>query len=155
MYLFGNRPVKPIYPKIKYNYINLNKNKVNWETNVEICCSLGMQPIQIISKDEQICLKNLTSKNWNLNLNYWTGGTTRGCKDNWSWCTSDNSLGIADDLIWESGSPNSNVDCVSMKLKLKTSEGPVLVSRNCTDRFVYACEVSCKLCLLISQVAAT
>jgi hypothetical protein len=108
---------------------------------VDICCSLGMQPLDITSKNEQLCLKNLTKTDWKLNLNYWTAGTTRGCKDNWAWCSSENPVGLADDLIWESGSPNSKHDCVHMKIKHKTSEGPILIARNCSDRFVFACKV--------------
>jgi hypothetical protein len=77
-------------------------------------------------------------------LNYWTGGTQRSCKGQWSWCAGADSVAFPDNLPWASKQPDNRAgadDCVNMRLLLNAT-GIVLADKNCSDKYVIACEVS-------------
>jgi len=109
-----------------------------------------MSPLIIETLQEQQCLNNLTKKDWKGNYNYWTGGSQQGCKGVWGWCDPEgikplDSLGT---LQWETGQPDDkggNQDCVHLKYMVTAGKVPVkgffLTDRNCSDRYIFACEV--------------
>jgi hypothetical protein len=77
-------------------------------------------------------------------LNYWTGGTARSCKGQWSWCAGAVSVAFPDYLRWAFNQPDNRAgaeDCVNMRI-LQNATGIVLADRNCTDNYVIACEVT-------------
>jgi len=81
--------------------------------------------------------------NWSYNFNYWTGGTTQGCPGQWSWCGTQPVLGLSDDLKWEKGQPDNKggkEECLHMRF-VQNSTGTILTDRNCSAKYIYACEV--------------
>jgi hypothetical protein len=118
----------------------------NWDQNWNFCCSLGMEPIIIESRDEQNCLSNLTtSVNWQNNFNYWTAGTQRGCSGQWHWCGSSDKAELKTELQWERFQPDDkggNESCLHMRVFTTGRDlGVKLTDRNCADRYVLACQV--------------
>jgi Lectin C-type domain len=129
--------------------------QVTWEKNWQMCCSLGMSPLAIDTLEEQQCLSNLTKSNWKGNSNYWTGATQQGCRGSWSWCdpNGQKTFDPQTNLVWETGQPDDkgkNEDCIHMKLVAVTGKTPssnfYLTDRNCSDRYIFACEV--RFCVL-------
>jgi hypothetical protein len=77
-------------------------------------------------------------------LNYWTGGTQRSSKAQWSWCAGADSVAFPDNLPWAFNQPDNRAgadDCVHMHL-LQNETGIVLADKNCSDKYVVACEVT-------------
>jgi hypothetical protein len=79
---------------------------------------------------------------WKLNYNYWTSGTQKNSPGNWTWC----GLGqrrLNSDMIFETKVPDKNgtEDCISMRIG-RNGSGIQLIAKNCTLRFIYACQVS-------------
>jgi hypothetical protein len=137
---------------------------MTWEQNWEICCSLGMQPLQIKSQEEQTCFNKLTSGtkiyifsncllytectkgNWSYNFNYWTSGLQKeGCPGNWSWCGSNGKHEqISGDLSWQTGQPDNKTgkeNCLHLRI-FSNQTGGKFSDRNCSHNYIYACEVS-------------
>jgi Lectin C-type domain len=82
---------------------------------------------------------------WKYNLNYWTGGTQRSCKGQWSWCAGADSVAFQDNLTWALNQPDNRAgadDCMHMRFPQNASAGIVLADRNCSDKYVIACEVT-------------
>jgi len=83
--------------------------------------------------------------NWKGNHNYWTSGTQKGSKGQWWWCKQDGSAtSFSTDLIWEKGQPDNkggNEDCTHLRFIMNTT-GTILSDRNCTSKYIFACEVS-------------
>ncbi|XP_059482381.1 uncharacterized protein LOC132200727 [Neocloeon triangulifer] len=120
--LFGNKPV-------------------TWDENFAICNSIGMRPLDISSPQMMTCLNNLTSANWKYNFNYWTGGSQRGCKGQWAFCPSGDPV---PDEAWLPGQPDNDgiQECVHLRIYDKNKTlGVRLSDRNCTDLYIYACEM--------------
>ncbi|XP_059483401.1 uncharacterized protein LOC132201331 isoform X2 [Neocloeon triangulifer] len=114
----------------------------NWSESHAKCCSLGMTTIALETMDELNCLSNFTSKNWGYNFNYWTAGTSAGCKGQWAWCSSTISVPMMGNMTWASNQPDNadgNEKCMHMKL-LQNNTGIVVSDRNCSKLFVIACE---------------
>jgi hypothetical protein len=87
----------------------------------------------------KICLDG-----WKYNFNYWTGGTARSCKGQWSWCAGADSVAFPDNLPWALNQPDNRAgadDCVHMRF-LQNATGIVLADKNCSDKYVVACEVN-------------
>jgi Lectin C-type domain len=83
---------------------------------------------------------------WKFNLNYWTGGTQRSCKGQWSWCAGAESVAFPENLKWASNQPDNRAgadDCVHMRF-IQNSTGIVLADKNCSDKYIVACEVTMK-----------
>jgi hypothetical protein len=76
-------------------------------------------------------------------LNYWTGGAQRDCKGQWTWCAGSNKVTIKESLYWAYNQPDNKAggdDCIHMRL-LQNTTGIVLSDRNCSDKYIVACEV--------------
>jgi hypothetical protein len=118
-----------------------------------------MRPIVFESVEELQCLSNFTNckcpkekghnysiqnvANWKFNFNYWTGGIQRDCKGQWSWCSGSEASKVVNNLTWSLGQPdnkNGGDDCLQMRI-LQNETGIALSDRNCSDRYVIACEV--------------
>jgi hypothetical protein len=81
--------------------------------------------------------------NWKFNFNYWTSATSRGSKGQWNWCTGTSSLPLTSNLTWAFNQPDNKggvEECLHMRL-MQNSTGVALSDRNCSDKFVIACEV--------------
>jgi hypothetical protein len=81
--------------------------------------------------------------NWKYNLNYWTGGAQRDCKGQWTWCAGADKVTLSQSLNWAYNQPDNKAggdDCIHMKL-LQNTTGIVLSDRNCSDKYIVACEV--------------
>jgi Lectin C-type domain len=107
-----------------------------------------MEPIVLESAEEQNCLSDLTtSTNWKYNFNYWTGGTQQGCKGQWKWCGAVDPT-IKTSLQWAPNQPDNkggNESCLHLRIfNNATYFGVKLTDRNCTDKYVYACQVNIK-----------
>ncbi|CAB3384994.1 Hypothetical predicted protein [Cloeon dipterum] len=110
-FLFGNRPL-------------------TWDENYDFCCSLGLEPLNIADEIEDNCLQNFVKSSWNLNYNYWSGGTSRGI-----WCPSNKRVGVK--IV-----PNNGLDCLRMQVARNVSiEAPAIswTHRNCSWRYMPAC----------------
>jgi hypothetical protein len=65
LFLFGPKSVNIFFPFFlminnKYSYVR----QADWESNYKICCSLGMQPVNIFSSAKPTladCMNNATS----------------------------------------------------------------------------------------------
>jgi hypothetical protein len=132
-----------------------------WEQNFQKCCSMGLTPIVFETTAELSCLSNITKSNkhkncnliitsseksgsWPYNLNYWTGATQKGCKGQWAWCSGLSTSPLPDNLTWAFNQPDNKAggdDCMQMRLMQNTT-GISLFDRNCSDKFVFACEVN-------------
>jgi Lectin C-type domain len=119
-----------------------------------------MNPIIFTSAEKQKCLSNHTKSyllylhllidiatiktaNWTGNLNYWTGGF-QGCRGQWGWCTGADFIPIAENLNWATNQPEmlkENENCVHMRIH-KNDSSTALSDRNCSDRYIFACEVA-------------
>jgi Lectin C-type domain len=121
---------------------------------------MGLKPIAFETTAELKCLSNFTNSipsmitrvlslntklgNWTYNFNYWTGATQRGCKGQWAWCTGLSIAPLPDNLTWGFNQPDNRAggdDCIQMRL-MQNSTGVALFDRNCSDKFVIACEVN-------------
>jgi len=118
-------------------------------------------PINFETTEELACVSNFTAgnfgqlvyqsrvyvfffkANWQYNFNYWTGATQKGCKGQWGWCSGSEILPLPDNLTWAFNQPdnrNGADDCLQMRL-FQNKSGIALYDRNCSDKFVIACEV--------------
>jgi hypothetical protein len=159
--LFGNTLVC-ILSIAKKSSVNKKKlSKVTWEENWAKCCSLGMKPIVFETAEELHCFNNLSQNGdleswlsiinieygtfqgaWKFNLNYWTAGTNRDNPGQWSWCGTHPLQGISDSLQWGLGQPDNlkgKEEC--LHLLVTNGTGITFSDRNCSLRFLYACEV--------------
>jgi len=113
----------------------------------QLCLSSYTQ--SIIIKECAIFINNLQIKaNWTGNLNYWTGGFQE-CRGRMGSCAGENFVPIAENLTWAPNQPNllkEGANCLHMRIH-KNASSTALSARNCSDKFIYACEVS----LLIVQ----
>lgn len=82
---------------------------------------------------------------WRWNSNYWTWGfrLNKSTSENFHWCNAD-VLEVSSSVVqWHSGQPDNlggNQRC--MHLRVLTNVSKMVVSdRNCSDKYVYACEV--------------
>jgi hypothetical protein len=85
---------------------------------------------------------------WPYNLNYWTGATQKGCKGQWAWCSGLSTSPLPENLTWGFNQPDNKAggdDCIHMRLMQNTT-GISLFDRNCSDKFVIACEVNIICC---------
>jgi len=76
-------------------------------------------------------------------LNFWTGGSQLACKGEWAWCSGSAASPIADNLTWAFNQPDNKLgadDCLHMRI-FQNKTGIALSDRNCSDKFVIACEV--------------
>jgi hypothetical protein len=92
-----------------------------------------------------ILLLTFNEGNWNFNFNYWTGGTNKNFPSQWSWCGSQPVVGLSDNLKWETGQPDNRggkEECLHLRF-VQNATGTILTDRNCTAKYIYACEV-CK-----------
>ncbi|XP_059486862.1 uncharacterized protein LOC132203244 isoform X2 [Neocloeon triangulifer] len=116
------------------------KSIVDWEANLNRCCSLGMQPIMLESDEKRNCFNNLT-KDWIFNSNYWTAGRKVTDLNEYNWCTTSQVF-TKNTNMWATGYPNTtltaNEGCVHLRIvknsKVETTE------RNCTDKYVFGCQ---------------
>jgi len=137
------------------------KSQGTWEQNYERCCSLGLSPIIIERIEELNCLSNFTKSTnifkyfnplsnnvslldkWAYNFNYWTGGTQKGCKGQWAWCSGSGNVPFPENLTWTFNQPDNKGggdDCIHMRLN-QNDTGVAISDRNCSDKFIIACEV--------------
>jgi hypothetical protein len=68
------------------------------------------------------------------------------CKGQWSWCSGVEASPIVENLTWSFGQPdnkNGGDNCLQMRL-FQNATGIALSDRNCSDRYVFACEVISK-----------
>jgi Lectin C-type domain len=82
-------------------------------------------------------------ENWTYNFNYWTSATQKGSKGQWAWCTGQTTALLPDNLTWAFNQPDNKAggeDCIQMRLT-QNATGIALSDRNCTNKFVIACEV--------------
>jgi hypothetical protein len=80
--------------------------------------------------------------NWTGNLNYWTGGFQE-CRGRLGGCASDIFVPIEDNLTWAANQPDllkEGANCVHMRIH-KNASSTALSTRNCSDKYIYACEV--------------
>lgn len=82
--------------------------------------------------------------NWTLNYNYWTAGTRQGsCLGYYNWCNSPGNATLLGNLTWQSGSPKKKSgleECIQLKLEINGG-GARFRDKNCTAKFVFACQV--------------
>ena len=84
------------------------------------------------------------SDSWPYNFNYWTGATQKGCKGQWAWCSGLSKSPLPDNLTWGFNQPDNKAggdNCIQMRL-MQNKTGISLFDRNCSDKFVIACEVN-------------
>jgi Lectin C-type domain len=92
---------------------------------------------------------NKTIGFWPYNFNYWTGATQKDCKGQWTWCSGSSAVALPENLTWGFNQPDNKAggdDCIQMRL-MQNATGIALFDRNCTDKFVIACEVKYDLFL--------
>jgi hypothetical protein len=78
--------------------------------------------------------------NWTGNLNYWTGGFQQ-CRGQLGWSSEGNFVPIAENLTWAPNQPDLLIaNCLHMRIH-KNASSTALSARNCTDKYIYACEV--------------
>jgi hypothetical protein len=91
-------------------------------------------------------VQNFPAMNWTLNYNYWTSGTRQGsCLGNYSWCDPGNATLLGGNVTWEPGSPDNKLgleECLHLKIRSNGS-GMWLTDKNCSARFIYACQAVC------------
>jgi len=123
-------------------FSNFNKTlqKGTWAENYARCCSLGLRPVWFKDASEMECLSKEVS-NWTLNWNYWTGGTQQSCWGQWAWCSAQGPDPLVQGLRWAQGQPdNPQEGCLHLRI-IKNATGLVLSDRNCTSKYVMACQV--------------
>ncbi|XP_065341970.1 uncharacterized protein LOC135940828 [Cloeon dipterum] len=122
----------------------LFSNKLGtWQQNWDFCCSLGMHPIWFNSASDFECLSNSTKANWTQNWNYWTAGHAMGTWGQWAWCPG--AVNLPDSLSWAPGQPDNaqqpDENCLHLQVT-KNSSGVVLSDRNCSHKYIIACQES-------------
>ncbi|CAB3372998.1 Hypothetical predicted protein [Cloeon dipterum] len=112
-----------------------------WQQSWDLCCSLGMKPISFSSASDFECLSNTTKDMiWTKNWNYWTAGRAMGTWGRWAWCPG--AVNLPDSLSWAPGQPDNNQtdeNCLHLQVT-KNSSGILLSDRNCSHKFVIACQ---------------
>jgi hypothetical protein len=89
--------------------------------------------------------------NWTGNLNYWTGGF-QACKGQWGWCSASNFVPFASNLSWGLNQPEltkENENCLHLKIN-RNSSGVQINDRNCSDKYVFACQV-CQYFFIVGE----
>ncbi|XP_065342115.1 uncharacterized protein LOC135940912 [Cloeon dipterum] len=111
-----------------------------WQQSWDFCCSLGMHPISFISASDFECLSSKTKEKWALNYNYWTAGRAMGTWGRWAWCPG--AVFLPDSLSWAPGQPdNAQPDELCLHVQVtKNASGILLSDRNCSHKFVMACQ---------------
>jgi hypothetical protein len=132
---------------------------MTWTENWEKCFSLGMKPIAIDDIGQQTCLDDLAKSskieanlfkkiiddslnldNWLHNLNFWTSGRKNVfCQGKWEWCST--GVEMPPDIKWATGQPDNKggaENCLHLRF---APTGISFSDRNCTNRYVFACEV--------------
>jgi hypothetical protein len=103
-----------------------------------------MAPISFENLAEQNCLTNLSQPIWPINFNYWIGGTQEDKYGQFYWCLNQSAVYLDANLIWANNTPDYKTvkNCLQMKyVKTNTSIALQILNRNCSDKFVSACEV--------------
>ncbi|CAB3361886.1 Hypothetical predicted protein [Cloeon dipterum] len=119
------------------------KSVVDWQTNYNRCCSMGMTPILITDDSNRTCLNSfLKSPNplWNYNLNYWTGGRKILGNGTFMWGTTN--LQFSTSKLWLPGEPKGltyTESCVNLYLNT-ASKNISITGRNCSDLYVFGCQ---------------
>ncbi|XP_065341913.1 uncharacterized protein LOC135940787 [Cloeon dipterum] len=127
----------------------LFSNKLGtWQQNWDFCCSLGMHPISFSSAADFECLGKTTKAKWTQNWNYWTAGRAMGIWGQWAWCPG--AIDLPDSLSWAPGQPDNyqkNENCLHLQVT-KNASGIILSDRNCSHKYVMACQLTYKFCMV-------
>ncbi|XP_065338016.1 uncharacterized protein LOC135938329 [Cloeon dipterum] len=121
---------------------------VNWQTNHDKCCSLGMTPITMENEDKKKCLENITNPSvWKYNYNYWTAAHKTSMNDTFQlfeWCLP-NAANFptfgSTSSYWMPGQPRAinGENCVHLQVNKSLSK-VFLTARNCSNLFVFGCQ---------------
>ncbi|XP_065332660.1 uncharacterized protein LOC135934671 [Cloeon dipterum] len=117
------------------------KSIVTWETNVNMCCSIGMKPLAFETLEKFNCFKDITQYEvWPYNFNYWTSAHQIFSNNTFQWCLY-NTPGTFTNAnpMWATGHPNNLVfeECVHLSISKNTTE---LTQKSCTNTFVFSCK---------------
>ncbi|XP_059475022.1 uncharacterized protein LOC132196417 [Neocloeon triangulifer] len=117
---------------------------VNWQENVDRCCSIGMTPIMIENDTKRQCLINLAKPPlWKYNAHYWTSGRRISANATFQWCLSNSTFSNVSN-IWQSGQPdntNNTENCVHLNID-KTNGSVATTDKNCSNLYVFGCQGS-------------
>jgi len=134
---------------------------VNWASNLDQCCAIGMVPLTLESADKSTCLNKMISTvincddergaltiafkigmEWQYNWNYWTSGRKSGASYEFCFGTSSQTRHLPLKSYWAPTQPNNTVNeqCVHMGISrlLKVAQ---LHDKNCAQKYVFACQV--------------
>ncbi|CAB3361884.1 Hypothetical predicted protein [Cloeon dipterum] len=124
------------------------KTVVNWQTNHDKCCSLGMTPITMENENKKKCLENITKPSvWKHNYNYWTAARKTGMNGTFQlfeWClpnaTNFTTFGSTSSY-WMPGQPRgtNGENCVHLQVNKSLSK-VFLTARNCSNLYVFGCQ---------------
>jgi len=89
--------------------------------------------------------KSILDNTWRLNYNYWTSSLkfNNSVDDTFRWCEKDNPEVSSTVVQWQKGQPDNlggNQRCLHMRILTNVSQ-VVVSDRNCSDKYVLACEV--------------
>ncbi|XP_059475021.1 uncharacterized protein LOC132196416 [Neocloeon triangulifer] len=115
---------------------------LNWQENVDRCCSIGMTPIIIENDAKRQCLINLAKPPlWKYNAHYWTSGRRIMANATFQWCLSNSTFSNVSN-IWQSGQPdntNNSENCVHLNID-KTKGSVATTDKNCSNLYVFGCQ---------------
>ncbi|XP_065341655.1 uncharacterized protein LOC135940609 [Cloeon dipterum] len=122
------------------------KSVVDWQTNYNKCCSLGMMPIALENDTKKECLDNLSKPSvWKYNSNYWTAARKTRTNGTFQWCspnqTNSDSKFDNSSSYWLPGQPNNfnGENCVHLQVN-KSIGRMYLTDKNCSNFYVFGCQ---------------
>ncbi|XP_059468637.1 uncharacterized protein LOC132192615 isoform X2 [Neocloeon triangulifer] len=116
------------------------KSLVNWEENVNKCCSLGMKPIAFENKDELECFnKYIQSGSWKYNKYYWLFSQKSTMDKTFRWCS--NNQEISSELWLDKSKANGTESCLQMEISTVANQA-LLLTKECTMLKAFACQGS-------------
>ncbi|XP_059473492.1 uncharacterized protein LOC132195490 [Neocloeon triangulifer] len=109
---------------------------VDWQSNHDRCCSIGMMPIMIENDKKRECLTSLAnSSEWKFGINYWSYGRKFRESANYLWC-QQNSIIENNSSLWKFNSTKQSDGCVHLFINKRVS----ITSENCSKLYIFGCQ---------------